>query len=246
MTAFETDLSERDFMRYDGLNGTEILAWSGAEAVEDPLFQAGEHLIVFFADQEIVVPLEHYLHKLPDGTWEVTPERPEPLATIAPDHLLVASGEGHFSVGACTGCSWELKGHRGDIERVYEDFHSQTPDNPVEMPPLVPLPAMTGDEFVDALERQIISILSSALVKPSEGRTVDDALLMLAMGIATARATYIQRGEPEWASWHGMGPHSYVALMTSKIRTLSPRRREKLRHPAITRRAQQDLLEGRR
>lgn len=163
------------------------------------------------------------------------------MSGVQPEHLLDASGEGFFSVGTCTGCTWEMKGHRNDIEKVFEAYHEQAEGLPVEMPPRVPLPPLTGDAYVGLLEHSIIATLAGAV---RSGAKPDNTLVTLAVGLAWARTIYIAEGEPTWAREHGMGPRNYVATMMAKIKSLSPRQQEKLRHPATDRHAQQEILES--
>lgn len=65
-------------MQYDGHNGNSILLWSGADSVEDALFGPNDKLRVWFTDQEITVPLNHWLHQCDDGSWEACSTQPVP------------------------------------------------------------------------------------------------------------------------------------------------------------------------
>jgi hypothetical protein len=67
-------------MQYSGLNGNDLLLWSGADSVEDDPINFNDKLRVYFADQELTVPRGHWLHQCDDGTWEVCPVDPRPQA----------------------------------------------------------------------------------------------------------------------------------------------------------------------
>lgn len=162
----------------------------------------------------------------------------EPTQDAAPVHVLEATGDGYFSTGWCTGCKWEMKGHRADIERVYETYHRDGAQV-LDLPPRVEIPGPTGDEHVSRLEMMIVHLLVHHVDHK------DEKSLFVALGVAHARKIYIAAGEPTWAAEMAVpGPNEYISVMTARIATLHPRQREKLRHPSRDRREMQRILEG--
>lgn len=154
-------------------------------------------------------------------------------------HTLDISGEGSFAVGSCSHpeCGWELRGFRTSIENVFRDYHEEGSD--LVLPPRVPVPPVPEHEYLQAVEMLILHHLVAHVQDGNE------RALFSALGLAYARAIWISQNNVDMTQpgWIG-APDSFVSVMVSKVKSLSSRQRNKLRHPQRKRADQQRILEG--
>lgn len=154
-------------------------------------------------------------------------------------HTLDIEGEGSFAMGYCSNseCGWEMRGFRANIQSVFDDYHEEGSD--LVLPPKVPVPPVPEHEYLQGIERLLVQHLVSH-VQDGNGKA-----LFVAFGLAQARAVWISQNDVDTTKpgWIG-APDSFLAVMTAKVKALSARQRNKLRHPSRKRADQQRILEG--
>lgn len=153
-------------------------------------------------------------------------------------HTLDISGDGAFAMGYCTNseCGWEMRGFRANIQGVFDDYHEEGSD--LVLPPKVPVPPVPEHEYLQAVERMIIHHLVAY------AQDDNTKALFVAFGLANARAVWLAQNNTDMTQpgWIG-APDSFISVMTSKVKALSARQRNKLRHPSRKREDQQRILE---
>lgn len=146
-----------------------------------------------------------------------------------PEHKLVTDGTGFFSKSHCTGCDFAYKGSPDDAKAEWSRYHADGKVLP--MPTRVELPPMAEDPKLQQIEREIIRRLAYWADMGNESRVQQ----YVALGMAECRAILLD--EPRAHAG------AYVADLTARITSVSKRQREKLRHPAVARERQQQILE---
>lgn len=147
-----------------------------------------------------------------------------------PAHVLDLHGEGHFSKGSCTGCSWASSGSADDVSRRWDQYHPDGGVHVLELPKRVEVPPPHEDLTVQLFEHRIIVLLT---------HYVDfkrDSALLVAAGVAQARELATGGNDDK--------AREYVSVLMGRIAHLSRRQREKLRHPSRNREEQQRILDG--
>jgi hypothetical protein len=147
-----------------------------------------------------------------------------------PVHVLDLHGEGHFSKGSCTGCPWSFKGHADEIRRLWSEYHPGGGAHVIELPRPVVVPMPHERQDIQLLEQRIIVLLTHHVDFNRSGA------IFVAAGVAQARALMIGSNDE--------GAREYVSLLMARIAHISPRQREKLRHPSRDRAEQQRILDG--
>lgn len=150
------------------------------------------------------------------------------------EHVINLDGSGYFSKGTCTGCDWVGKGHADDLAREHAKIHQDAPvkqEPPVNMSGRIDLPPIAVDPVVADLELRAIRRVSEYIEFKRQ------APLQLAVGLAEARGVLMGKEDPYRDAL------VYTGNLAARIAQLSPRLREKLRHPARDRAEMQTLLE---
>lgn len=154
-------------------------------------------------------------------------------------HKLDIEGEGAFAMGYCANseCGWEMRGYHANIQSVFDDYHEEGSD--LVLPPAVPVPPVPKHEYLQAVEALIIRQLVAHVQDGNE------KALFVAYGLANARAIWISQNNVDMTQpgWIG-APDSFLSVMVAKVKVLSSRQRNKLRHPSRKRADQQRLLES--